>query len=346
MKHQVKIEALTSVHTGSGDKKILGIDFLYDENYIYFLDIEKIGKALNIADHPEYAQRWAASIVQGKQKEYLRGSGVDYKRLSRRIPNYVDEFSDQAPSISTQMRDARGLPYIPGTSLKGAIRTVIFAAMASADRDYPGILHKSKREVDQWHRNFFGGIGSDPFRHLHVGDAFFGLQDVGAINTVQIKKSKKNPRIAEIDTIKQYIEVLFEHSSSEFTLRLAADRFNQSLRGRQPLFSDLNSLLTLINGHTKRLIESELKIWSNVQEAESMCETLKGIKEEINSCKSGECVLRLGNASGKRFITGGVLEASNGGMLAIPKTRRIEQATDDDGEYINLLGFVKLSVIG
>lgn len=346
MKHQVKIETLTPVHTGSGDKKILGIDFLHDEDYIYFLDLEKIGNALNIAECPAVAQSWSTAVIKGKQEEFLNRQGIDIKHLSRRVPNYVDEFSDQAPSISTQMRDARGLPYIPGTSLKGAIRTVVFAAMAASDRDYPSILHRSQKEVNQWSRDFFGGISNDPFRHLHVGDAFFGTQDVGVTNTVQIKKSKNNPHVAAVDTIKQYIEILFDNSASQFSLRLDADRFNQSLHGKRPQFTDVHSLFKLINKHTLKLVESELKIWDQIKDAEAMCETLAVIKDEIDDCKAGKCVMRLGNASGKRFVTGGVLEGGNGGQLAIPKTRRIEQVADDDGEFVNLLGFVKLTVIG
>lgn len=345
MRKQVKIETITSVHTGSGDKKILGIDFLHDEKYIYFLNLDNIGKTLRITERPQMAEQWSAAVVKGRQEEFLTKNGVDYKRMSRRVLNYVDEFSDQTPSISMQMRDARGLPYIPGTSLKGAIRTIIFSAMAIADKNYPEILYRSQKEIDKWYRNFFGGISSDPFRYLYVGDAFFGIQDVGVINTVQIKKSKVNPRIAEVDSIKQYIEILFDHNFSQLALHLDVEKFNQSLQGRRSLFNDLKSLFALINNHTNKLVNSELMIWSDVHEAESMCETLDGIKAEINACKSGECVMRLGNASGKRFITGGLLEGGNGGHLSIPKTRRIEQATDDEGDFINLLGFVKLSVI-
>ena len=133
MRHKVKLETLSSVHVGSGDKKVLGIDFLYSPKRIYFLDTLRIGEAIDITANLKIATEWSKSVLDGKQEEFFIDHNVDYRKLSRSVVNYVDEFSDRAPSISMMMRDGRGIAYIPGSSIKGAIRTAIFAQMAEND---------------------------------------------------------------------------------------------------------------------------------------------------------------------------------------------------------------------
>lgn len=340
MRNKIKIETLSSVHVGSGDKKVKDIDFLNDEKYVYFLDLYKIGEELALAQNPELADQWAKAVMKGRQIDFFRDNKVNYKRLSRRVPNYVDGFSDKKPSISMMMRDGRGLPYIPGSSLKGAIRTVLFAQLAKNEALRQS--NKRRQEVEQWAKAFFGDIPNDPFRFLRVGDAFFSDSNLAVINTVQIKKSKLNPNSTEIDTIKQYVEVLLDQSKSQFTIDIDVDDFNSKLRSGIPHLKDLNSLFKLINEHTQSLVQSEMKICENVTGADSLWDTLDFIDGEIEACGPGECVMRMGNASGKRFITGGILEYFNFDQNAIPKTRRIEILEDDSHA---VLGFVKLSII-
>lgn len=134
MRHKVKLETLSSVHVGSGDKKVRGIDFLDDENRVYFLNMDKIGNALGVASNPHIATEWSDMAMKGRQEEFFKKKGVDYKKHSRSVFNYVEEFSDKAPSISMQMRDGRGIAYIPGSSIKGAIRTIILLSFLKMRR--------------------------------------------------------------------------------------------------------------------------------------------------------------------------------------------------------------------
>lgn len=366
MRYKVKIETLSSVHVGSGEKKVLGIDFLYDNEKVYFLDTLKIGDKLNVASTSGVIEKWSESILKGKQKQFLKEHNVDYKKLSRSVCNYVDEFSDRAPSISMMMRDGRGIAYIPGSSIKGAIRTAIFAQLAK--NEIKNAHKKAKEETRQeqnrkkakrieenslkeWANNFFGKVSEDSFRFLLVGDAFFEKASTAVINTVQIKKDTKNHKQSDIDTIKQYAEVLLLENSSCFILDLDSDGFRKALDGKYvnrevPQFKDVTALFKAINNHTQSLVQSEMNIWDGISGAESIHDFLDFIDGEIEACNAKECILRLGNGSGKRFITGGVLEEIDFDREAIPKTRRIEIVNDEeDSIHYDLLGFVKLSLI-
>ena len=366
MRNKVKLETLSSVHVGSGDKKVLGIDFLYTPNRIYFLDTLRIGEALNITSNPKIAAEWSKCVLAGKQEVFFVEHNVDYRKFSRSVVNYVDEFSDSAPSISMMMRDGRGIAYIPGSSIKGAIRTAIFAQLSKNEIDNAYV--RAKNEADQepnrrkakrieenslkaWANNFFGKISNDSFRFLRVGDAFFdNPDDLAVINTAQIKKSRTNPRLTEIDNIKQYAEVLLKFSESTFFIDLDSKEYtelfkNGSISREVPQFKDIKSLFKLINEHTIELLQSEINIWKEIDGAELMCKSLALVSQEINECSENECVLRLGNGSGKRFITGGILENIDFDPEPIPKTRRFEEYVEDGGKYHGLLGFVKLTLI-
>ena len=63
--------------------------------------------------------------------------------------------------IRNPISDARGYAYLPGTAIKGAIRTALGAL-------------KLKDEKGSWqHNKPFGGIQSDPLRNLQVTDVYF-----------------------------------------------------------------------------------------------------------------------------------------------------------------------------
>ena len=364
-RHNVKIETLSSVHVGSGEKKVRGIDFLDDENRVYFLNIDKIGNTLGVVANPKIAIEWSDMTMRGRQKEFFRKKGVDYKKLSRSVFNYVEEFSDKAPSISMQMRDGRGIAYIPGSSIKGAIRTAIFAQLS---KDEIGNAYKKAKIMaskepnktkakriegdclSSWAKEFFGETSNDTFRFLRVGDAFFEKAKMGVINTVQIKKDKNNPRAAAIDTIKQYAEVLLSNNNTCFALTLDDKGLTKAIENKIvsrniPQFKNVETLFSTINTHTRHLVKSEIEKWDNVIDADTMCDFLSGILDQIDECSPKECILRMGNASGKRFITGGILERFNFDRNAVPKTRRIEIVEDGGEEFYDLLGFVKLTLI-
>ena len=89
--------------------------------------------------------------------------------------------------------------------------------------------------------------------------------------------------------------------------------------------------------------------------AEDYLERMNEILQQFNSCIQGkECILRIGHASGWRFITGAwaeqldnfkdiIVPASRPGnhkyqQYDFPKSRRLDEDSD-------IFGFVKLSIL-
>ena len=124
--------------------------------------------------------------------------------------------------------------------------------------------------------------------------------------------------------------------------------------------SSIETLFSTINNHTAHLLKEEISFWNEQQEikngADDYLDNIKDILNQTHACKEGkECILRIGHASGWRFITGAWTEhldifydkivprsrPSNDKYLQypFPKSRRI----DEEGGYV--FGFVKLSLL-
>ena len=125
--------------------------------------------------------------------------------------------------------------------------------------------------------------------------------------------------------------------------------------------SDLQDFFKLINNHTYQLIYDEREFWNKGEGAghsgqDDYLDQLEGILDVIDNCQPNECVLRMGQASGWRFITGAWLENidkeyfkkeivplcrprnNNYDKYPFPKSRRIDDAS-------HVFGFVKLTAL-
>ncbi len=159
------IKTLTPVHIGAAQEQHLskGVDYLTKNGKIYFIDEKKI----LVPPHGTGSFRidqYTNSLALGSLQKLLKNNNLS--AFSYQVVDTVigEVGSDIKKHISNTMD---GKPYIPGTSLKGAIRSVIF--------------NKSKNQRDRRESNTFGRIQEDPFRYLIVGDAFF--EDSKYINT-------------------------------------------------------------------------------------------------------------------------------------------------------------------
>ncbi len=383
---RIKIETLTSVHIGSGETLQYGTDFVpvkvqNGHAYIGIMDPRRILDLIG----EEHISQWVAAIERNESSSSivkLFAPNARVKDYSKRtILNWTDGVKS-TDTLKEHIHDGMGFPYIPGSSIKGAIRTAVLSQLASKvnnanekiivtnrdgskQRDRNGNFKLSANAIEC---ELFGkDPNSDVFRFLQVGDAIFGKNYEVAVKMVNI-----NERIKQSfwDTSKpQLIEAIGPEDSSEFQLKLLPEFYKfakghwayKNSLGKLPVeMESISSLFTLINIHTKELIESEIAYWQdlvNDDDTESVSnyiEKMETILKSVGSCKEGtECVLRIGHGSGWRFITGAWTENfENFSSLVVPvsrpknfnyeqydfpKTRRV----DDQCE---LLGFVKLSI--
>jgi CRISPR-associated protein Csm5 len=310
----IKIQTLTPVHIGNGTELQGNTEYLYfdKENVIAVLDAEKVLAIL----HEDNISHWVSSIEKGESIMPL---------LKQRKPDLIAEdvalkiiplSIETKKPIRQQMQTANKQALLPGSSLKGAIRTAVFAKALMEKETYAtdrrNLGTPDSRGGFRWSDSPLSKIllGSDPnhdiFRLLQVGDAGFTKTEV--YQTDVINKYGNSWRIK--NEITQFVEAIPKGEETIFRLN-----YNNTLKMRsQSLFNDnaskleLKTLLPLINAHTKRLVDDEIKYWDgkegNPDALGNYVEEMQSIASHINSCTQNECVLRLGWGTGFRSMTG------------------------------------------
>jgi CRISPR-associated protein Csm5 len=119
------IEILSPVHIGSGIRLVEGWDFIYRNGILKIVNQEEILPKLSEKQLNEFNNDNRRRDILAKA-ESRRTYALNYKR------GEVLEFE----------RNGNGIPYIPGSSFKGAIRTALFVSEYNKDKaTFDKILH-------------------------------------------------------------------------------------------------------------------------------------------------------------------------------------------------------------
>lgn len=366
---QVKIETLSPVHIGNGVFLQNGSDFVPAKkggyNYVYVIDPRKILSIIGI----EHINDWVASIERHTQdtwsfvKKYH--PNVHPTDFSRREILF---FSTVKPTDTLKecLHDGTGTAYIPGSSIKGAMRTAILCALVPNIANVESkMLSKGRTSAKQIEGILFGTEPNGSlFRFFQVGDAYFPKNC--EISTRMENLNIKQKMELRDTGMSQLVEAIGAECQSSFQLKLSVD-FQQWAKARYRFRDDglkelpacmksIPALFEALNAHTIKLLKEEISIWENESArhggAEDYIENMKDLLGTALQCRKGdECVLRLGHGSGWRFITGAWCEHLNNFKIVVnnarphneryrnyifPKSRRLDQDSD-------VLGFVKLS---
>ncbi len=366
----VKLKTLTPVHIGSGRELSRDVEFLKMGNEVGVVDEKKILRIIGEENIP----LWVSMIEKQEPLiDYLqkRQPGLNLSQVSlRTMPLFTKNFS-RIKTLKEQLIDGMGHPLIPGSSIKGAIRTAILNILLKE-------LNYNLKENEL--KNFKGKFsdkniqsrifGNDPnhdfMRFLKIGDALFEPGSLLAMSVLSMNylfdRTKRDDKFLMLS------EVIGTEEETSIRLKLDVDHWQKNIEAneiRQPVpefMHDYESLFQAINSFTRELVEGEIDFWEedkNLNVVENYLDELENILKVIKNCTSKETVLRLGHGSGWIFMTGGWVKnedlVENELYYKIedntrprnnlykdyffPKTRRM----DEDGE---LLGFVKLALEG
>lgn len=161
--------ALAPLHISSG-KIYSAKEFIYENKEYYFPDMmqlyQEISKNGNVYVD-KYEKFLLANMRTNSPKARLKNFLDDIKLSKRDFGGYkinennheIEKKSGQLSEISQFMRDAYGNPYIPGSSLKGAIRTILINEVASLKNE-KAINWGSKKNMNY----------DDLFHEIYVSD--------------------------------------------------------------------------------------------------------------------------------------------------------------------------------
>lgn len=362
---KIKIETLSPVHIGSGQFLQNNTDFVSDfeddDSFLYVIDPKKILRIIG----DERIDAWVKSIENGQSiKDFIKGKHPKMYS-SRSILNFAE--INRTDTLKECIHNGMGLAYIPGSSIKGALRTAVLATLAANQTglEYKLKDFKGKIGASQIEKSLFGNDPNhDIFRYVQVGDAYFEKECEVAVNLINLNIRESKDDL--IDKSKhQVVEAIGMDCESSFQLKInssvnqwANKKSNNDIKLLPDSMRSVSSLFNLVNNHTAKLIEDEIGYWSNDVDksgSDGYIEKLEEILDVANQCdKSKECVLRIGHASGWRFITGAWTEnLKNFHDVVVPASRprnnvyeqydfpKSRRLGEDDSD---VFGFVKLSV--
>lgn len=373
---EIKLTTLTPVHVGSGNLLQYNTDFITtatsSEQFIRIIDERKILNLIGV----ERINDWVLCIERKEPtKEFVKRYAPQSKPTEyskRKIVNFAGDKFDSRTTLKECIHNGFGCPYIPGSSIKGSIRTAILSALSNriANIQTKTKNDRNKVSAQKIEEEFFGKSANDNFlRFIQVGDAYFETGCEVALKLVMYLNITTKDSLSTNGEKPQIVEAIGVEEESTFQLKINTDYYKyaksksegKDINTMPEEIQTLETLFQLINNHTRKLVMEEIDFWSDEWKNDSCGSSYIEKMEEILSCidqcneEKTSCVLRIGHASGWRFITGAwserfedfsseIVNATRPGNIQkyseypFPKSRR----TDKDGD---LMGFVKLSMV-
>lgn len=365
----MKLETLTSLHIGAGNILQKDCDFVCGNDAEGYSIVGVIAprKVLSLVGE-ENIDAWTVAIENGRSTDDIVRQYAPNAQIADYSLHILDSYLSHNPQqIKAFIRDGLDRPYIPGSSIKGAIRTAVLADIAANMQEaelLQAAVSKDGITAKGMEANVFGGTpNNDVFRYLLVGDAIASGYHTAVYNIVNINERTERDFW---DTSKQTAtEVLPYGAEVEFSLVLKQPIKQPDEMPDLPhaLHSE-EALIDAINKHTKTLLTEEIKTWENKdvdahseEKVEDYIERLRDLQKTVGECQGTlSAVMRIGHGSGWRFITGAWAEQlpdkyfdavanmarpnnhEHYSNYMFPKSRRLEE------EECEPLGFVKLTL--
>lgn len=315
MKQKYQLQTLTPVHIGSGET-LSHIDGCYANGRWYRIDLDKVlahpSTDLN-ALTSEMAQR------NFRWENYLRRYNTDLSELS--AYNLPCPQSPEEVEIREAIKTIDNRPYIPGSTLKGAIRTALLGEILNESSDiYSESLSQLETLIDQRPRGnprreqparrietlaFGRDPNHDLLRALHVSDTVpldSNSLAIGMAWTVTLNQSDQ--LVQKIDRgqeYKNFVQQMQARQRLTFTLKIDELLFREREKARLD-FSELqektlHDIAEVCRSATDDLMQSEQDFFGyyHLSEIANVYDKLIDLN---NNLPAGAFLLQIGWGTG------------------------------------------------
>lgn len=374
----LQLEVLTPLHIGTADEKkwFKNMDFLYQGGNVHIIDSQQL--YLQLSNLPANNNRtvldlYTQYLADGRHhkiERLLRDNNVDLRNVVKHRFEYHDELPTE---IRPLVRSGQGTPIIPGSSIKGAIRSVIFNSLYGKSN--------TRRYDRNTEKDLLGNFDRSIMRYIRPYDAeleetqlvdidLFNLYSRGFNWKSQYKEgftivaesfrpeSTTNFRLSIADGLVEMVEKGEKQLNNKFLPRYV--RYVIPKRG-----DSVALLFGMINHHTRQHLAKEIEFFKKYPQAEDtdlLIERLEELQKRTQneSAKMGKsCVLRMAYGSGFHAITGDWRFKTHTETIDYPdeenltwsqKERRRTPAryksrkVADNGDFFGLMGFVELKI--
>ncbi|MEL6194123.1 MAG: type III-A CRISPR-associated RAMP protein Csm5 [Bacteroidota bacterium] len=376
-KMKLKIETLTPIHIGSGRELLAETEYLFfdKERKVVLVDDKKVLDIVGV----EHIPKWVAIIERGESLLYYlqsRKKGLKPVDIAKRIIAVPDQ-GPKKEQMREQMHDGMGRALLPGSSIKGSIRTAISTSLIEeAGPDINRYIEvkenrrSGKPELKSGQLKTFltyPGVKSgvlpnkDIFRLIRPGDVSFHSTEVFRSTNLnkQHKGWQEDSRLSTfLECIpKGQVNIMTMTKPDQSLLKYLDRKDSRSpfREGFVERFTSWENISTIVNAHTTKLLQQEITFWENegYSGVGTYLENLRKIMSQLEKLAAGTCIIRVGFGGGVNWMTGGWQEdlmdenkldiwyrsfRKAAPRLAFPKTRKFSP----DGQP---LGFLKISPI-
>ncbi len=272
--YQAKATLLTPLHIGSGRDLLLSYDYAVHGGRTWRLNEEAILEAQNVDDPRVVERLMAIPPAQLLKPQDFRQESPFFRYVIRGVPRSQTE----GAQLREQLKDPYDRPYLPGTSLKGAVRTALawHAWEKLSLRPERTRLNPNPRfAAQEYERTIFGpDPNHDLLRALHVADsAPVGPDRLILVNARVIHRGGQMASPIELEAIAP--ETVFHFV---FKLDLAlfsewAQRHRLKMRGEDWL----RAFPAIVNRHAAQRLKEERAWFANVPGAERVRDFYGGL---------------------------------------------------------------------
>lgn len=312
-----EVEAVTPVHVGTGKEKSYtkGLDFYYNKNGEYiFYSQNKVLKKLQTNEVATFSSALANGDVN-KIVEYLEKRQLI---TDKEITNKFKSAFGNANDINSTCKTINGSCYLPGSSIKGALRSWIARAIKPN--------HNSEDLVD-----LLGPIEANLMRFIQVSDVEFAEKPIvcptkifcgdGLGNNknglwkdqfkgVHNAKFSENKFVTFYEMLpsksKSQLRIVFPENADDFAKVKGMDEYLKTVPNIEKLFSELTipKLIDTFREYTNNYIDKEISFFETYKNESYTAIFIKELKRLKQLNTGNSFLMRVGQGIGFHSITG------------------------------------------
>jgi CRISPR-associated protein Csm5 len=356
---EYNIEALTPIHVGNGRELSCKYNYYPENGMIRIVDIESVIEALagnelaklaikefgrenfNIYEFlndysikPEgYTLSWKCSKTALSKKDTHNSAKPSNLSWQEKLGQNFNIVPDLPQNIREHIKTAFGKPYLPGSSIKGSIRTAILSQFIAMDcsrvpdnmpqsgKNCPKNISASQKVVQAY---FGKNPNYDILRCLHVSDAHFSIDDLACkdVRWFSLQSSerpgwrdmRKRRTVTHYNVDGVYVEALRPRTSSSVVIKW--DRFLDNSRVKKilhfvektTLFSSIISLASTMNKHAKRQLEDEKQFFAKYKLKQLVVQH-QALEDMLSGLHNGAFLMQIAWGIGWKGMTGNWMDA-------------------------------------
>jgi CRISPR-associated protein Csm5 len=333
-----EVETVTPLHIGSGRNFSEKLDLYYDEasKLYYYIDVDKLGQYLLQKQGEPGLSKLTNAIRQGTRlRTHFQGLPVTElaKRAIKLVINNPPVPENNANAdIREQLHNSVRFPIMPGTSLKGAMRTAFMSSkivnspnvIVDLEEQIPALSGQNTKAGLRYEKRVFynkapkdEGPNHDLFRRVRPSDVTFDTQTQMRRIFIWSKKGNEFQRDEAkalwCECVPKKVRTFAVFSDFDRLRDAIAEHLAITNQHQHPLRSlsvaklKTKELASVFNEYAKLAVKAELRMLSEelaVDDSHKYIEWLNDFNKRLVEVPENTFYIRVGFGGGWRQMTG------------------------------------------